>query len=117
MYRRDEKIILCKHCGKPEYYGEMHWLNGRCSCRDCYKSQWQDENHKLYSWNNLDGHRPTIEELSNQEGRHIYRNKHTRRLYVLIEKVSDTESCYKSLEDKYTYTIPDKDMTDLSSLL
>ena len=54
-----DKIVICKHCGKPEYYGEMRWLSGRCSCRNCYKSQWQDENHKLYKWNDLDGKRPT----------------------------------------------------------
>lgn len=63
-----DKIIICKHCGKPEYYGEMRWLNGRCSCRNCYKSQWQDENHKLYSWDDLDGKRPTMEEYEKQEG-------------------------------------------------
>lgn len=62
-----DKIVICKHCGKPEYYGEMRWLNGRCSCRNCYKSQWQDENHKLYSWNDLDGKRPTMEEYEKQE--------------------------------------------------
>ena len=62
-----DKIIICKHCGKPEYYGEMRWLNGRCSCRNCYKNQWQDENHKLYSWNDLDGKRPTMEEYKRQE--------------------------------------------------
>lgn len=61
------RIIICKHCGKPEYYGEMRWLNGRCSCRDCYKSQWQDENHKFYSWDDLDGKRPTMEEYERQE--------------------------------------------------
>lgn len=61
------RIIICKHCGKPEYYGEMRWLSGRYSCRNCYKSQWQDENHKLYSWNDLDGKRPTMEEYERQE--------------------------------------------------
>nr|DAY45015.1 MAG TPA: hypothetical protein [Caudoviricetes sp.] len=45
----------------------MRWLNGRCSCRNCYKSQWQGENHKLYSWNDLDGKRPTMEEYEKQE--------------------------------------------------
>jgi late competence protein required for DNA uptake (superfamily II DNA/RNA helicase) len=55
-----KKIVICKYCGKPEYYGEMRWLSGRCFCRSCYKSQWQDENHKLYTWNDLDGKRPTM---------------------------------------------------------
>lgn len=60
------KIVICKHCGKPEYYGEMRWLSGRCSCRSCYKAQWQDENHKLYTWNDLDGKRPTVAEYKKQ---------------------------------------------------
>ena len=71
VWQKEEKqmdeIIICKHCGKPEYYGEMRWLSGRCSCRNCYKSQWQDENHKLYSWDDLDGKRPTMEEYEKQE--------------------------------------------------
>jgi len=61
-----KKIIICKYCGKPEYYGEMRWLNGRCSCRSCYKLQWQDENHKLYTWNDLDGKRPTMADYKRQ---------------------------------------------------
>ena len=28
-----DEIIICRHCGKPEYYGKMRWLNGVCSCR------------------------------------------------------------------------------------
>ena len=61
------RIVICKHCGKPEYYGEMRWLSGRCSCRSCYKAQWQDENHELYKWNDLDGKRPTMSEYEKQE--------------------------------------------------
>ena len=61
------RIVICKHCGKPEYYGEMRWLSGRCSCRICYKAQWQDENHELYKWNDLYGKRPTMSEYENQE--------------------------------------------------
>ena len=61
------RIVICKHCGKPEYYGEMRWLSGRCSCRNGYKAQWQDENHELYKWNDLDGKRPTMNEYENQE--------------------------------------------------
>lgn len=63
------RIVICKHCEKPEYYGEMRWLNGKCGCRSCYKAFWQDENHKLYKWSDLDGKRPTIEECKNQEAR------------------------------------------------
>lgn len=62
-YDMDEKrIVICKHCEKPEYLGEMRWLNGRCSCRSCYKAQWEDENHVLYIWDDLNGERPTMEE-------------------------------------------------------
>lgn len=63
------KIVICKHCNKPEYFGEMRWKSGRCSCRNCYKAQWQDENHQLYRWNDLDGERPTMEAYLIQEGK------------------------------------------------
>ena len=26
-------IVICKSCNKPEYWGKMRWLNGRCMCR------------------------------------------------------------------------------------
>ena len=61
-----KEIILCKHCGEPEYYGEMRWLNGFCGCRNCYKHKWQDTNHRLYTWTDLDGRRPTVEEYNLQ---------------------------------------------------
>lgn len=63
------KIVICRHCGKPEYYGEMRWLNSICSCRDCYKHQYERETHKLYKWKDLDGKRPTIDEYEEQEDR------------------------------------------------
>lgn len=44
------RIVICKHCGEPEYYGEMRWLSGRCSCRNCYKWQYESENGRLYTW-------------------------------------------------------------------
>lgn len=59
------EIVLCKHCGKPEYYGKMRWLSGFCGCRDCYKARWQDENHRAYEWDDLDGKRPTMQEYKN----------------------------------------------------
>lgn len=62
-----KRIVICKYCGNPEYYGDMHWLSGRYSCRNCYKEQWQGENHKLYAWGDLDGERPTMEEYKMQE--------------------------------------------------
>lgn len=62
------KIVICKYCGKPEYYGETHWMGGRrYYCRSCYKEQWQNENHELYRWKDLDGKRPTMEEYEKQE--------------------------------------------------
>lgn len=61
------KVVICRHCDKPEYYGKMRWLNGICSCRSCYKSQWEDIYHKIYKWNDLDGKRPTMEEYQKQE--------------------------------------------------
>ena len=61
-----KEIVICKHCGKPEYYGEMRWLNGVCGCRSCYKARYQDVYGKVYTWNDLDGRRPTIEEYNLQ---------------------------------------------------
>jgi hypothetical protein len=40
----------------------------------------------------------------------IYKNKKTKRFYILIESISDIESRYLNIEDKYTYTIPNEDM-------
>ena len=60
-----ERIVLCRHCGKPEYYGKMRWLSGRCLCRDCYRERYE-EAHGRYIWDDLDGRRPTMEEYKNQ---------------------------------------------------
>ena len=66
-----KKIVLCKYCGKPEYYGEMRWLSAKMLCRNCYRSHWQDENHKLYVWDDLDKvPYPTMEDYENQESSH-----------------------------------------------
>lgn len=62
-----ERIVICNHCGEPEYYGEFRWLNGTCSCRSCYKRQWEREEQEPYRWNDLDGKRPTMEEYEKQE--------------------------------------------------
>lgn len=62
-----KRIVICKHCGKPEYYGKIRWLNGRCECGICYKAHWQDVNRELYKWNDLDGKRPTMEEYEKQK--------------------------------------------------
>lgn len=63
----EKRVVICKHCGKPEYWGEMRWLNGRCSCRSCYKAQWEYENDMLYIWDDLDGECPTMEEYEAHE--------------------------------------------------
>ena len=59
----NKRIVICRRCKKPEYWGEMRWLSGFCVCRDCYKAQWESENHKPYTWDDLDGKRPTMEEF------------------------------------------------------
>lgn len=62
-----KRIVICKHCSKPEYCGQMRWLNGWCVCRNCYKSLWEQQNHKIYKWDDLDGKRPTMEDYKAQE--------------------------------------------------
>lgn len=62
-----KRIVICKHCEMPEYYGEMRWLLGICSCRNCYKGQYERERHEIYKWDDLDGKRPTMEEYIEQE--------------------------------------------------
>lgn len=67
LYDDMHEIVICKHCGKPEYYGDMHWLSGWCGCRSCYKANWETTNHRLYEWHDLDGPVPTVEEYNTQE--------------------------------------------------
>lgn len=62
-----KKIVICNHCGEPEYWGEMRWLNGICSCRSCYKGQYERERHETYIWHDLDGERPTMADYQKQE--------------------------------------------------
>ncbi|MBS6708959.1 MAG: hypothetical protein KH280_07950 [Blautia sp.] len=62
-----DKIVICKQCNRPEYWGEMRWLSGKCTCRNCYRANWQDENKALYEWDDLDGPRPTMDEYEKQE--------------------------------------------------
>lgn len=62
------EIVICRHCNRPEFYGEMRWLSGICSCRDCYKAQYERENHMRYIWSDLDGARPTFADYYKQEG-------------------------------------------------
>lgn len=55
--------IRCKYCGKPEYYGDFRWLSGKMLCRNCYKAWWEGENKQPYKWDDLDGDRPTEDEV------------------------------------------------------
>lgn len=64
-----DKIVICKYCNRPEYWGEMRWLSAKCCCRNCYRAEWEHENKKLYTWDDLDGKRPTMEEYNNQENK------------------------------------------------
>ena len=61
-----EEIVICKHCGRPEYYGKMRWLDGKCSCRACYKSYYEDKTGQLYAWSDLNGRVPTMEDFEQQ---------------------------------------------------
>lgn len=64
-----DKIVICPHCGKLEYWGEMRWLNGTSYCRGCYKANVSRRN--LFSGESLeflDGERPTFAELRAQGG-------------------------------------------------
>lgn len=67
-FHEDKKIVICKHCGKYEYWGKMIWLSGKCMCRDCYKAEWESNSGKVYIWNDLDGDRHTRKEYEVQEG-------------------------------------------------
>ena len=62
-----DRIVLCKHCNRPEYWGEMRWLNGKCSCRTCYKADYETMRKELYQWDDLDGKCPTMKEYLEQE--------------------------------------------------
>lgn len=40
----------------------------------------------------------------------IFKNKKTKKIYVLIAIIDNNYSQYLNLEDKYVYNIPDDDM-------
>ena len=62
-----DRIVICKSCRRPEYWGQMRWLNGKCTCRDCYRSEWESMRGEQYRWNDLDGNRPTMQDYNKQE--------------------------------------------------
>ena len=66
---RDEmkRIVICKYCGKPEFYGKMRWLSGKCCCRDCYRKDYEESSGLDYAWDDLDGPRPTMAQYERQE--------------------------------------------------
>lgn len=41
------KIVICKRCKKPEYWGEMRWISGMQICRDCYKAECERKNEYM----------------------------------------------------------------------
>ena len=55
-----KKVVICKYCGKPEYYGKFRWLNGKMMCRGCYKADYEYTYKKPYIWDDLKGERPII---------------------------------------------------------
>lgn len=63
MFDEMRRVIRCKYCGKAEYYGEFRWISGHMLCRDCYKADYEDRYHKPYVWDDLDGERPSEEEI------------------------------------------------------
>lgn len=67
MQDDNKRIVICKECKKPEYWGDMRWLSGKCTCRNCYKAAYTRETGKQYVWDDLDGKRPTMEEYRKQE--------------------------------------------------
>ena len=62
-----KKIVICKSCRQPEYWGDMRWLSGRCMCRDCYKADYERQAGTVYKWDDLEGKRPTKKEYEEQE--------------------------------------------------
>lgn len=110
------RIVICKHCNRLEYYGDMRWLSGTSMCRRCYKSRWEQENKDLYVWDDLDGPVPTISDLQKQLGARVARNIYTGMLYAYVEPVSDAESRYIQISDGYVYTIPNGDMEFVDNL-
>lgn len=62
------RIVICCHCGSPEYYGEMRWLSGWCGCRSCYKQRYEEINRKPYIWDDLNGYIPTMKDFNEQYG-------------------------------------------------
>lgn len=67
----DTEIVICGSCRRPEYWGDMRWLNGWCMCRNCYRSDYEAIHRKPYLWDDLDGECPTMEDYTKQEAERI----------------------------------------------
>lgn len=37
-----KEIVICERCGKEEYYGMMHWYDGKSGCRSCIYEVWKE---------------------------------------------------------------------------
>lgn len=59
--------VICRECGRPEYWGETRWLNNRCLCRTCFQNQYRIMYHKEYTMDNLDGKKPSNQEYLKQQ--------------------------------------------------
>lgn len=60
-------VVICRECGKPEYWGEVRWINNISLCRSCYKAQYKSIYNKEYTMSNLDGRKPSLQDYLNQK--------------------------------------------------
>lgn len=63
------RIVLCKACSQPEFYGEMRWKSGYTICRACYRSEYETRTGRTYNWSDLDGPVPSMEEYLLQQAK------------------------------------------------
>ena len=63
-------IVLCKHCGEPEYYIKMTWRDGKEMCRVCYKHLCDSDTCIRITWPpDYLKDRPSLSDYNNQEVR------------------------------------------------
>lgn len=43
-----DEIVTCPQCSRPEYFGDIHWNNGRQYCRVCIYNLWRELSK--YTW-------------------------------------------------------------------
>lgn len=61
-----DELVICKHCNKPEYNGEIIWLNGSRYCRKCYSNKYTSLYGKTCNIN-TDRDIPTQDAYDHQE--------------------------------------------------